>query len=728
MTGVSGFEFLYRPYPYAREPFRLDESDRVGYEGRYFSIPAFGLLLDKRLFTPIASHPVDSPIELYINKDAALSINIEPTLSASGYEQATPHYADYILDLRDLLEDVTALHASDSQYSSDEFFKAHMRRNRAVYDLDNTSASGTSDLNYVHPAPTNTVPVAPSSTIIPGETVELGALQFQDIDMDEVQWQPFTRPTASAVGTSNLPIRPIFPAALPNGSLPTFTDLDKEKYGLLGLDVSSSGGALITGDALVEGTTLKLLTGSGQTGATEGDFVQNIPWARFPAGDQLNLYYETQNSGCVNASGRQAIYDIPAGLSSDNVYMLDVSDAGTSGQLIQTWPGNYHATSGIDPNGIAHRGVHIVDRLLYNLNEVNPNGLPVGRSLINGRRVFGHFVDSAVNSRGVDITGRLGYANGNDVYFYDRVTTPLAGGDSSRFEWATTNNRFYPVNWSIFSTSALEPRPSVFGSAPSTNFDVGDIMAADQVIWRKRYIQWGYIDSIVSPGGDRAAGGNKVAATITYEKHTYRQGTDSEGNFIWIELDPPESPTFTTQQTKYFQNTYSVNNIFSFFFLRKQNYGFVNVNGLVYFQWGEPGSFPLVNRFASISTASKSTQQVPSTSYSSTTYVIGSFPTWQVRLAVTTNNQVTIPNKMSISPASSAVISFDPSLPLEASDVNSFGPAVWDEATGLNYLYFSTFDGSVYFAKMDTSFIITHINQVAPVDGIFGGRSVILDV
>lgn len=728
MACPSGYEFLYRPYPYPREPFRLDPSDRVAYEGRYFSIPAFGLLLDKRLFTAVASHPVASPITLYINKDAGLSSGIEPTLTASGYEVATPHYADYVIDMRDLLEDVVALHAADSEYSTDQFFAAHMQRNRAIYDLDNTSASGTSDLDYVHPTPASTVPVAPSSTPVPGGAVELGAQQFQDIDMDEVMWQPFPRPKSPELGPGNIPVVPIFPAVLPGGALPTFTTRDEEKYDLYALNVAASGGVLVTGDGLSQGTSIKLLTGSGQPGAAEGDFVQNIPWAQFPCGEQLNLYYPTESSGCINASGRQAIYEIPAGLADDEVHLLDVSDSGTSGLVIQTGPANYHATSGIDPNGTAHRGVHTDTRLLYNLAESIVGNTPiVGRSLLNGKKVFGHFGDDAVSSKGRTIAGRLAYNNNQTIYYYGGVSTPLVGNGLTRFDWATTSNRFYPVNWSTLTTSALEGRPGLFGAGNSTTYDVGDIMAADKIMCRKVYTQWGYIDSVVTPAGDRLNGGEKRTDTICYETHVFREGQDPLGNFMWVELDPPESPIFSTQDIRYFADTYACNNIFSFFFLRKPNHGFVHINGKIYFQWGEPTA-PYYKNFAPISDAGASTKLSPPTAHSVSTYVVGFFPSWKIRLSVTTNNQIIVPDEIAISPAGSATITFDPSLPKTAADVSFYGPATWDSVTGLNYLYFVDTAGRLFFAKMDTSFTIIHINRVASTDAFLSGRGAVLDI
>jgi len=731
MTCPSGFEFLHRPYPYSREPFRLGLQDLVAYEGRYFSIPAFGLLLDKRLFTTASSHPVNTPIKLYINRDAGLSQSIEPTLNASGYEAATPHYADYILDMRTLLEEVTALHAGDSQYSADEFFIAHMQRNRAIYDIPNTSASGTSDLEYVHPAPVNTVPVAPSSLVTSGDTVELGAQQFQDIDLDEVMWQPFTRPKEPRVGPSDIPLEPVFPAVLVDGNLPTFSDLDKENFGKLGFDAATSGGMIITGDRLVAGTSIKLLTGSGQFAAPQGTFRENVEWAQFPAGEELNRYYETQNSGCINASGRQAIYNVPGPLTDDTVYLLDVSDDGGSGLVIQNYPANYSATSGINKNGIAHPGVHNTSRLLYGLGEFNANNLAVGRSLINGKKVFGHFVGSETSPQGGNVSSTLKYVNGNTIYAFGGVSSSNTSNGLSIVDWATLDNTLSPANWSQEFVTSYQP--NLYGG---TTWTIGDINAAgDGVVWFKAYNEWGALDRMVCPGQDRSGGGDKRTETIDFERHVYREGTNpANGEFQWIELDPPESPLFYSQNIEFFSDTYDIGNIMSFFFNRKPGHGFVHINGSTYIQWSDVGALqipilPKNDKFAPISTVARTSTLTPSTSHSSTTYIVGFYPSWKIRLSVTTNNQFTIPNSMAITPAGSATISFAPDVPMTPSTVDTYGPAVWDPVTSLHYLYFTTrFAGPSYFAKMNSSFQIVHINQVAATDVILSGRAAVLNI
>src|SRR5688572_32097854 len=130
-----------------------------------------------------------------------------------------------------------------------------------------------------------------------------------------------------------MPYQPCFPMVVKtNGDLPDFSSLDTTRFEQLALGGASSGGMLITGDRLLSGSSYKLLDGSGAVSAGQGSFVQMVPWATYPAQSQLNLYYETQNSGTISASGRQSVYStaVPA---NNGVHLLDVSDVGASGNL-----------------------------------------------------------------------------------------------------------------------------------------------------------------------------------------------------------------------------------------------------------------------------------------------------------------------------------------------------------------------------------------------------------
>jgi len=725
---MSGYEYLQRPYPYAREPFLVASGEKVAFEGRLFSIPAFAAQLDKRLFTALASHPVANIFKLYINRTSNTTISQEPTINASGYERGTPHYADVILDIRSTLSAAFTGHAADSDHTAQDFKVAHLDRQHTPYNLPTSSRPDVIPGDYVHKNP---VGLTPSGD-------ELGAKYWQDIDMDELQWQPFARPKKLATLTNNnVPFEPIFPMALNlDGSLPTMSTLDDQKYGQLALGASASGGVLITGDGLLDGTSFKLLPGSGVAASGEGLFQEMVPWALYPCGTGLNRYYETVANGTISVSGRKSIYNttIPSTTipNTQGVMLLDVADVGISGYNVQHWPANYYAPSGVDRNGKAHNGVHILNRLIYDITAGAPGNLLAGRSIINGKRIFGHFVGTETNSQGKGYNQATKYANGDIIYGFGGILVPRVG-DSSIVSWFSTNKTFSPVAWTTFSTTVYVPTRGVFGAPDSTNYTLGDINAStNRIVTRKLYNQWGTIDQLVVPDNDMATGGSKISDTITYVTHIYREGTDpTTGLFAWVELPPPQSPITTTQALQYYRNTYHVNNIFSFFFLQKPNYGFVHVNGDIAIQWSDRiGGIPvkpICNRFSVIGAAT--TKLVPPTARSESTYTVGSFPSWQIRLAVTTNNQFVVPDTISVSSAFTA-ISFATGIPMTTSRVDTFGPAVWDPSEGVNYIYFKTVDAvpRFYFAKMDTSFVINYINEVDSADVILSGRSAIISI
>lgn len=725
MTCESGLEFIARPTPYPREPFQLGSGELVGFEGKFYSAPAYALLADLRVMAPEEDHPVANPFKLYINKDAGLSASIEPTLNASGYEVATPHYADYITDMREAIDDVAVLHANDSPHPAALFKIAHLKRQRIPYDLDNSSASGTSDGDYVHPTPAAGVPTG----------TELGAGYMQDIDLDEVMWQPFTRPKDKKILTiANVPVEPIFPAALANGSLPSFSSLDDQKWGVLGYGAGASGGLIITGDRLLEGSSIKLLSGSGQTGASEGALLSRADWTLFPSERELCRYYVASESGItISASGRQSVYDVPSSVPSGSVLLLDVSDVGVSGEIIQTYPANYQATSGVrGSDRTVHDGVHNVTKLLYNINSMVP-GQPIpGRSPINGATVFAHFTGEEVGSKGQTANTSPRYANQDVIYGYGGITDPLVGAlgsPISEVEWFTTSNLFSPLSWSQFQTTAYGPSFNPFGGIVGTTFDTADINFApnDGVVTRKVYAQWGFIDQVVCPDQDRAQGGQREEFIITYTTRTFSEGSTAGGEFIWIE--DPGSPTISTNTVAIFVDTYDVGNIFSFFFFRnfRRSYGWVNVNGNIYFQWGEQTD--PIHKFAPL--GARQSELVPATSRSTVISSIGFFPSWKLKLSITTNNQVTKPTTMGLSPASSALLTFAPELGLTISDVDFFGPAVWDPENSINYIYFRTKPSkgrACYFAKFGTDFEITEMNKVEDTDAILTGRMALLSI
>jgi len=746
-------EFLFRPYPYGREPFKLVDEDLVAYEARFFSLIYFALINDLRLFTDKSSHPVDSPFKLYINKNTGLTIDTEPTLTASGFETATPHYSEVLLDAREVLSDVFDAHAVDSDHVANAFRISHFKRNRLPYV--GTSADGVPFDEFVHPDPTATVPsggLPPGSSGAlppPGDGYELGGRQFQDIDMDEVMWQPFIRPTKFGTQTiKTVPTTPIFPAVLKSdGSLPEFSSLDDSTYGQLGIGANVSGGLIITGDALLDDSSVKLIRNSGHSPiGSAGTFKATAPWALFPAQKEMCRYGGNQYEptiATINASGRQSVYNTPTPLDGDGVYLLAVSDASeTSGLDVQHHPANHRNLTGIDPQTLptidrTFAGVHVTDKLIYNLSEMVPGQPTPGRSPHNGKIVFAHHAGTDVGSKGQTVAGILKYANGDTIHGYGGITQAALSITTSQFEWFSTNKTMSPVNWSPRSTTILRPSLAPFATKFATTYNIGDInfSETDGVVTYLKYALWGFSDRMICPSQDEAGGGQRQQATINFRTLEYAESTNPvTGEFEWKLV----GETTTTQQVTFFRDTYSVNNVFVFFFNRRINNGIVNANGALYVQFSELSGLtqvPPFNKFFTRAVGPRVDQLVPATSRSDVRVSIGFFPAWKLRRYVTTNNQVNVPRFMQISPADAEVISFAAGLGVDVTDVNTYGSPAWDSDAGVNYLYFSTLSSAavevrdrVYFAKMDTSFEIFEINQVDAVDAILSGRVALLSI
>lgn len=731
--GDGNFEYLTRPYPYKRSPFQLATGELVAYEGVYFSRPASGLMFEKRLFTGASSHPVASTVKLYVNKDAGLSSTIEPDDDGTIYQSATPHYADYILDLRSLISDVTALHAADSDHVAQQFLTDHLSRARSTYDL---SAHDISENDYVHPTPVNVVPSGATppgssgSIPAPGDGFELGAKQITDIDVDEVQWQPIARPKKLKNSTpASIPTEPIFPAVLRDGGFPTLSTLDVTNLEDLALHGEPSGGLVLTGDLLLAGTSLKLSVASGVSPTATASFIQDVPWKLFPSNKEMCTYYAPHEdaNNIISARGRQGIYE-EMSLVPNGVYLLAISDSGdTSGSVVQHYPANYQAISGIDDNGHAHNGVHVVDKLIYNITSQAADGTMVGYSPINGKKVFAHWVGQEVGSKGESFLGA--YNNGDNVFAKGNITNFNIGAGRSRQNWATTNATLSPVSWANLITSNLGARFSPW-SGNGVTFVVRDIQAGSErgVISRQKYANWGFIDRVISPDKDRSQGGQLQTKTIESLTTTYREGTDENGEFQWIEI---ESHT-RSQAVTFNQNTFTVRNIFSFFFDKKTNNGMVHANGDVFFQWGNKlGSedeLPRNNLFAPFGEGTFRT--IPEKSRSVAIYSIGFFPAWKRQLSITNSTQARVPHILNVSPGASKRITFDSDLNFDDSLVESFSPPVWDPDEGINYIYFRMIiSGSsrIFFAHMSTDFCIFRFNQTGG-DGFLTGKAALLSI
>lgn len=745
-------EFFDRPYSYRREPFKLGVNDLVPYYGDIFSVPASGALLEKRLFTQSQNHPVNTTVRVYINKDANDSFLVEPDQTATHYESGTPHYSEVITDIRDILDESFALMANDSDWSDCDFKAAHLNRVRSGYNLDNTRASGLpGQCLYVHKAPDNTVPTED----------ELGYLGgFQDIDIDEIQYQPVARPKDGTFLGSTLNkrilIEPIFPAILDTtGSSPSLSNADDSYYINQGLGVSSSGGnVLITGDNLIDDSVYRLYSGSGNTHSALGTFQSQVDDAEYPGSSQLSQYYTpSDSSGIVVARGRRGIYGIAVGNIAKGVYILNVGPVNTSGSNINHWPSNYQNTSGVisgpmtasgvdQTQSVTHDGVHVTDKLIYAFSEIGNPGQPIrARSPINGRTIFAHIGPTETNSLGNAFGGF--YNIGDTIYELGRVSRPFTGGSSSEVEVGSVNKELSPASFTKAITTQLRGLAAINSlyvrRAASTQFIRRDIIAPDDtpIISLKTYGLDGNVDQLVI-GDDPLFGGGQLQSfvTITTTRIYAVPGVGSQ-------FDPVLIDTIVTSRVgEFFENTFFLNNIFSFFFFRRANNGFQNVNGQPFFQFttnvqNNIAQNPINDGFAEIPTTGNFVL-TPEDPIKTGTYTVGFFPVWATRRFVSVSTQTLIPGTVTVSPANSKTIDFTSQLQnfITRDNVSRFGPPIWDANEGINYIYFQTvggFAGSpvqgfTYFAKMNTDFEIFEIVRVNSEDAILNGKAGLISV
>jgi len=722
-----GIEYFERPYRYDRYPFLLSDNELVGFSGVIFSQPAYAALTDKRLFTVPDDHPVDSTVKLYVNKGANVTITVEPDANATGYESGCVNYADYICDIRDLLDDVFALHSSDSQHTATAHKIAHLQRQRLPYQpLDATSASGTLDTDYVHAAP---VAATPSGS-------ELGASGIQDIDIDEINYQPFVRPSkydTSPILGRNVPSSPFFPTVIKTGgSIPAFGPKDQEVFDELALDVASSGSKLlITGDRLLSDSSIKVMSdGSGSTIAATGDFVEGIPWALYPAKDEMCRYIPQSGvtpsgapSGAtplITASGRQALYEPPS--LSQGVYLTAVSETGaTSGNVIQHYPGPgfWHSTSGVDlPSGINyHDGLYVEDRLLYSLLEMQPNQMAGGRSLQNGRVVFAHVVNEDSNSLGKQFEGdNLSFVDGDDTVYSFAGTTDFEDfrvGDTPvrrhTHSWASIDNTLSPTNFSESTVTELGVRYDIAAKTPGEN----DGAAYATLIL---YNSYGFLDYWCKSGGPTTLS-TLQTARIVYTTRIYLEG-----------VEQPNSPQIKTQVFPYHTGLFNMKNFYSFFIARNAYKTMLNVNGEAMFQFGR-GFGNNLRRAGRILAKPNSyvTRDYPPAARSVRCVSIGYFPAWKILCYITTNNQVTLPQE--IGTFAQFQILNAPGFPhFLDDDVQEYGPVTWDSVNMVNYLYVKLTNDTFWFCKMNTDYQIFEANKVTAADAILFGKAGILSL
>lgn len=726
-----GIEFFERPYRYGRFPFRISVGENVPYSGVFYGQPGFAALTDQRLFTGATSHPVNSPIKMYVNQGASSSIPTEASEIAAGYESGCANYTDYVTDVRDILENVFTVHASDSEHSATAFKIEHLKRQRVSYDLDNTSASGTADDEYVHPKPTATGPV-PLGT-------ELGASGIMDIDMDEIEYQPFTRPTkrrTTNIANTNVPTEPFYPAVIKtDGFPPLFGEQDKSVLDDLGLNVAGSGARVIrvTGDRLLENTSFKAMTaGSGSPVAATGTYAQALPWELFPAQNEMCRYIEGSDPlATVTASGRRALYNIP--VLSEGVYLTTVSeDTATSGNQVQHWPKDWCSISGLSvPSGIEyHDGLYVEDRLLYDLRGLNPNQTVGGRSLQNGRLVFGHVAGPEANTLGRTIEGGdLSFAFEDKVYSHAGELSfedILLGGNPAygtqisvrrhTLSWATSEQSLSPVGFTTSTTTALDGSMGLRAITPGqTNGKAFGILLT--------YILWGFIDIWINGSAPTVVPGHNLVNFVTTVQE-YKEGFIG-GQPAFVPTGPPVT---TTRPWAYYPDAWNMNNFFSFFITRHSFNSMCNASNKASFHFGDAvgGTAGRFHRLVAFPSAFF-TRLTPAQTSTFRCYSIGFFPSWKLLCTLTTiSPQVEVPTTMNFRQEQFLVA---PGFThFTDNQVKEYGVPYWDDVNEVNYLYVLDENDQWWFCKMDSDYLIYEANHVEATDAIIRGPIGILSL
>lgn len=711
-------EQINRPYSYTRQPFRLTGGEIIGMSGVYFSQPAFAALTDQRLFTD-SNSSVSSPFRILINKDTNSFISIEPTSTASGYQAGCVNYSDYIIDVRDLLDDVFNLHAFDSEYTSDDFLRSHLSRRRAPYgSLDSTSGSGTSDSQYVRSA------------------AEISAIGLRDIDIDEISYQPIARPTSrDDLGGASLPlrVRPFFPAVIkPNGEAVSFGPKDASVLDQAGYGIMNSGSEmLVTGDVLVEGTRLRVYnSGLGVAPIAETNFLQHAD-STYPGTSGLVKYIDHPSpaSGYFRVNGRQSIYGIPS-INSEGVYLTSISDDASdpSGLNIQFWPSDWSNTSGVVAATLwTHIGLFVEDRGIYNLGIANPGSLVTIKSLTNGRNMFGHFVGSEADDEGRGMTiGDAGFIHDGKIYSH-------IGNVSRRLIRYGSEGRSYVQSVERFAVcdNTMSPVSFIDGRVDDQKHDMQFIRA-----WQAARLEngaqfgvvlfyspnFGYVDIIVATNSPTSTGGHRFDVITFESRYYFNNGYDSDGNIVWEE-DEDLSPSFATREILYYPNSYHLR--YPTFSL--SNFGAiraVNIDGDFHVQIRER----FTSRYGLITKPTNFQDRLfPDPIRTVSTYVVGFFPSWAIRRVVTTaDKQIVLPTTVD-TPV--GTIEVAPGFTeFTRATLQLIGPPFWDEVSNTNYVYVRDSSGQNWFCKMNSSYQIYEAVKVDPEDAILTGQAGIMEL
>ena len=704
MTVNSGI----RPYQYiGTVPFRVEPSgEPIGFSGVLFSEAAFTLLADHRLFS--TSGVVGTPFRLYINKGANISILIEPTASGHEYTSGCINYISYITDMRNELHAVCNAHSLDSCHGANVFRQDHLFRQHVKYPTRNNKGE-----YYRRESPgLNSIPS--------GE--QLGASGLTDVDLAECQWQPFPRPSNSGyvlISTFNKwPIRPFFPAVIkPDGTIPDANDIDKASFDLYGINTYASGNLLlVTGDTLNINTRIKVLTASGsETPTTFSNAVTIFSGTEFPSNRGREL------------TGRLTAYTPPT-VPITGVYLtaIDTFPVSSSGR-VSHFPHNWESVNGtrVSNGSGQHDGLYIADRLMFNLQVAGQAS--IGRSLQNGRRVWGHTVGTEANSRGASF-GAISFKDGTggisaSTSIFGSTTIVLAdppGPDNAitvtrkNHIWASADKLMSPVDFSSSTTDILGFPGAYFEDMTygTINGDRGGVGVLGALA-----VNEGRGLFITQVGASQ----NGTLRDVNYT--VYKFFIDGRGGITSL---GSENKTQQVLDLAVHFDGFNVNSMILTGY--KQ---ICNVNGVCQYQFGSLGGAS--QRGRSFKVPSLDVLLYPRPPLVRDVFWGGSWragSTYLDRIVYT--NQVPLSADVAFTTYN---ISISPSagLPFSLTDVYEYGTPAWDQQTQLNYMYVQILPSSpvnpkYWFCKMDTNYAIIEGNPVDDGDYIGQGRNYIIDI
>lgn len=377
-----------RPYGYEREAFTLQNNEVIGYSGILFEEPMFVLTAERAMYATISL--ANRKFTKYFNKTAATSEDFEPRADGKNLDGSLDdapgcvNFSDYISDLRTALSGLLMNYITeDIDYSGFQAVEDYFHAN----SFPGQYALG--DYNWTHPANDET----PSGLGTSGNLF--------DIDLKEVQYQPYTRAAKYYDGSGIGPefITPIFPSFISRAGAMVRVSATDENHA----------------QNLIVSDQFPGIVGSGYSAVRDSDeFI--VAGDGFVVGtSRLRIGYDLMDEGrldttatgtCQQVEGRQLLesmgdngfgyFSAPALSLGSGIYGFHVFDPAKSG-LLGIWPPipswrNEEFEDGVkyDNNAVFRAsGVHVFNEGMWSSNSSGT----LLMSPFNGARLWQRYSD-----------------------------------------------------------------------------------------------------------------------------------------------------------------------------------------------------------------------------------------------------------------------------------------------------------------------------------------------